>query len=462
MDLDFDAMAFAARCADIGAVAFGSESTLAAQRERRLQALLESARDNSRLLRSLWGRQTGFAELPPLKKAELMADFDDWVTDPQLRLAELQGFLADPAQIGHSYREKFVVWQSSGSGGEPAVFVQDRAAMAVYDALEALRSPSAATRRRGFGPWLLGERAALVVATEGHFASSVSLQRMRRLNPWWRDAMQAFSVMQPLPALVQALNRYAPTTLATYPTAAAILADAALDGTLTIRPRELRTGGETLTPAMRRHIATAFGCPVIDSYGASEFLCIAFECGEGRLHANTDWVLLEPVDEQYRPLPPGTPSYTTLLTNLANHVQPLVRVDIGDGLCMHRERCACGSPLPVIEVQGRCDDTLHVAGRDGVPVALLPLALVTVLEDDAALFHFELQQRTANTLVLRVPEGDAAATAHARRAAKVLHEWAVAQGAQPSLRVQVQAGAALPPGHSGKRRRVQAAASTRA
>ncbi len=50
-----------------------------------------------------------------------------------------------------------------------------------------------------------------------------------------------------------------------------------------------------------------------------------------------------------------------VLTNLANTVQPLIRYDLGDQVTMQTERCMCGSPLPVIEVQGRQD----AAGGDG-------------------------------------------------------------------------------------------------
>jgi phenylacetate-CoA ligase len=48
---------------------------------------------------------------------------------------------------------------------------------------------------------------------------------------------------------------------------------------------------------MRSCIEQAFGATVRNSYGASEFLPIAWECTHGRLHVNADWVILEPVDE---------------------------------------------------------------------------------------------------------------------------------------------------------------------
>ena len=43
-------------------------------------------------------------------------------------------------------------------------------------------------------------------------------------------------------------------------------------------------------------------------------------------------MILEPVDRDYRPTPPGELSHTVLLTNLANAVQPIIRYDLGDSV----------------------------------------------------------------------------------------------------------------------------------
>jgi phenylacetate-CoA ligase len=75
------------------------------------------------------------------------------------------------------------VWHSSGSTGQQGFFVQDALAMAVYDALEATRRHSARPWLRLWDPLFLSERFAFVGATSGHFASIVSLQRLRRANP---------------------------------------------------------------------------------------------------------------------------------------------------------------------------------------------------------------------------------------------------------------------------------------
>jgi phenylacetate-coenzyme A ligase PaaK-like adenylate-forming protein len=192
---------------------------------------------------------------------------------------------------------------------------------------------------------------------------------------------------------------------------------------------------------------------VRNSYGASEFMSIAWECEHGQLHANSDWVILEPVDERGRPMPAGEPSCSTLLTNLANHVQPLIRYDFGDQLTMHPERCACGCALPVIEVLGRRDDALVMAGRTGRPVTLLPLALSTVLEGEAGVFDFHLRQLDDHTLALRLPlqgvDGEQALV----RCRLELNKFALAQELQP-IRVIGELGQVMPRGRSGKAQRI--------
>ena len=111
-------------------------------------------------------------------------------------------------------------------------------------------------------------------------------------------------------------------------------------------------------------------------------LSLASECRHGCLHLNSDWVILESVDDRDHPMPAVKAVATPVLTNLANDVQPLVRYNLGDCLTLPSWGCACGSHLPAIEVQGRSDDTLR-RGRPGAEaVRMLPLALSTVLEDD--------------------------------------------------------------------------------
>jgi phenylacetate-coenzyme A ligase PaaK-like adenylate-forming protein len=491
---DFDPWHTAQVAADVLATGRSDAHAWQSRQRQRLAELLDHARQHTRLhAERLKGVQDGapLTSLPVLDKATLMARFDDGVSDPELTLASVRGFIADPARIGTPLLGRYVVWESSGTSGLPGYFVQDARAMAVYDSLEALRRPprgghASATLPgpasvpqlldpfglwRAWGAWVdsgawdacspwqarggAGDRWAFVGVTDGHFASQVSLQRLCRLNPWLAQRTRSFSIMQPLPTLLQALNDWQPTVLATYPTAATMLAEAAGHGALRLPLREVLTGGETLADGVRQHLSARFRCPVHNSYGASECLTVAADCAHGRLHLNADWVILEPVDEHRRPVVGPALSHSTLLTNLANRVQPLIRYDLGDRVRVLAGACACGSALPAIEPLGRQDDALHMAGSAGALVTLLPLALSTVLEEEAGVFDFQLLQRGPRAVALRLGDRVAGTALTVARCRDALRAFARQQGV-PSLRVLDETPQAPLRGRSGKVARVVA------
>lgn len=460
MHVPFDPWWSAGVAADVAIVAHARTEDLAVRAERRLQALLEAAVHGSphyrRLLR---GRRSALrlADMPIVRKAELMRSFDSWCCDPAVRLDALRRFVADPDNIGRPFLDRYIVWESSGSSGEPALFVQDDRAMAVYDALEALRKPDLRPMRRWLDPLGLNERVVFVGAIGGHFASTASIERLRRANPFLARSVASVSFLQPVELVNAQLDALAPTVIATYPSAAVLLAGEFRAGRLRRAPEEVWTGGETLTPGMRRFVQEAFGCPVVNSYGASEFLSLACECRHGVLHLNSDWAILEPVDRHGEAVPAGTAGATTLLTNLANHVQPLIRYDLGDRVALHGVPCACGSHLPVIDVSGRCDDTLSFGAGTSHPVHVVPLALSTVLEDGAGLFDFQLVQDGRRALSLSTSARGKAASASLQRGRSALVAFLEEQGAGP---VRIRCAIGRPPrlGRTGKLQRVIGAA----
>jgi phenylacetate-coenzyme A ligase PaaK-like adenylate-forming protein len=187
-----------------------------------------------------------------------------------------------------------------------------------------------------------------------------------------------------------------------YPSALLLLAHERTAGKLKLHPILALTSGEWLDLASRAQIEAAFNCPVRDIYGASEFISMAFDCRQGWLHLNTDWVILEPVDEHYQPVPPGQASRTVLLTNLANRIQPLIRYDLGDSITVNPDPCPCGNPLPAIRVEGRRDDILAFQTPGGETVQVLPLALATVIEETPGVHRFQVIQTAPASLSVRL------------------------------------------------------------
>jgi phenylacetate-CoA ligase len=395
----------------------------------RLQSLVKVARAQTPFYaRHYRGLQTDamvtLTDLPVVTKRELMADVTASLTDRSITRRELDAFVADGSRVGELFRNQYAVWTSSGTSGEPGIFLHDRRALAIYEALEALRFRGLASFADYGARVLAGERFALVMVTGGHFASVSGIEHLRQSFPWLSASVAPFSLLRPLPELVAQLNAWRPTLLATYPTAAEVLASEQEAGRLDLHLGEIWTGGECLAATARARIEAVFECRVRNGYGASEFLSIAADCDHATLHMNDDWVLLEPVDAAGRPVPPGTPSHTTLVTNLANRAQPLIRYDIGDSITL-LPPCRCGSTLPAIRVEGRHDDVLQLEGDDGSVVDLVPLVLTTVFEEDARVHDFQVTQTGPRSLRIALGETSTATRTHVRR---VLGAWLAANG----------------------------------
>lgn len=423
--------------------------------QRRCDELVSFARENSPFYRDLYAGVPerdlqSLSKLPIVTKSMVMSSFDDLVTNTTVRRRAVEAFLAQPQLVGRPFASSFAVWTSSGTSGERGIFVHDTNALAVYDALQMFRFRGAFASMDWSSANLALERYALVAVTGGHFAGVASVERLRCIFPWMAQRLQVFSLMQPLGALVAQLNAYQPDIVATYPSAAAVLAHEQQAGRLRISPRQFWTGGECLSEATRRNLQQLFGTEVRDEYGASEFPSIAVGCPAGWMHVNSDWVVLEPVDELYQAVPPGTASHSVLLTNLANRAQPLIRYDLGDSVTMRARPCECGNPLPALRIQGRGDDLLELRAAQGACVRLLPLVLTTILEEGAELYDFQLVQLSHHALSLRL---GAREKEKALRAQSVLRTFLDSQGLQA---VQIELAPTQPQrdGAGGKLRRI--------
>ncbi len=382
---------------------------MVSRQRARLHRLVEYARSRSSFYRDRYGALPrsvhDLPELPPVSKSDLMANFDGWATDPEVTRETAEAFIADPTRIGDLYLDRYVAFSTSGTTGTPAVILQDRGAMSVYQGLLLARRLPTLISAGAIRPFL-GNRArtATIIATGGHFASSVVEALFRSRHPRLAGRNRTFSLMTPLPELVRALNEFRPAVVGSYPTALAVLAGEQEAGRLRIAPALLLSGAERLSAPLGKRISDSFQCPLRDTYAASEFMGIAFDCRYGRLHVNADWVILEPVDSSGEPVAPGTASHTTLLTNLANRVQPLIRYDLGDSVTVLPTACPCGSPLPAVRPEGRRDEILWIELADGASRPLIPLVMATAVEEAPGLLRYQVLQAGPRRLRLRLEE----------------------------------------------------------
>ncbi|WIY06585.1 phenylacetate--CoA ligase family protein [Amycolatopsis mongoliensis] len=390
---------------DARRAARGGPPEIARQQRAHLAALVAWARANSPFYRELYRGLPGDvddpARLPVTGKETLMARFDDWVTDREVTREKVEAFVADPGLVGHRFLGKYLVATTSGTSGVRGLFLLDERATGMETAL-ASRAGGMLAARDAVRMLARGGRTAIVTAPGGHFFTVAGTARFQLDHPRLGRRMRVFSIRRPLPDLVEELNRFDPAVLSGFLGMLTLLAGEQEAGRLRIRPALVVPGGETCTTGRRERLAAAFGAKVSTAYAATECSFLAMGCAHGWYHVCSDWAVLEPVDADHRPVPPGELSHTVLLSNLANRVQPILRYDLGDSILLRPDPCPCGSVFPAVQVHGRAADLLTFPGAHGEPVSLSPMLFGTLLDRVPGLGQYQLVQTSPGTLRVRL------------------------------------------------------------
>ena len=375
-------------------------------RERRLKELVEYARKNSPYYRELYRDvppSFRLEDLPPTDKRELMERWDDWVCDRDLTLDETARFMEDPRNIGAKLKHKYLVFTTSGSTGNPLTAVCDRTANNVMGGISACRSFA---RKEDLSAFMRrGRKSIGVFADEGFYLGNSSIRSRLRSMPWKKRQMAVSSALYPIPRIVEQLNQFQPAMLGGYPSSLELLIDEARAGRLRISPVLIMTGGEYLSDDLRQRLSDAFRCYVQTSYSCTEGGTVACECRCRHFHVNDDWLIVEPVDAEGRPVPDGKQSDRIYLTNLYNYTQPYIRYEVTDRVVMHHEPCACGNPSPWLELEGRTDDILSFT-EGGKTIRIAPLPVYAVLKEIHELRRFQALVFPGNRIELRIEAKD--------------------------------------------------------
>lgn len=367
--------------------------------DKRLRDLVDYARTHSPFYKELYsqlGEYYSLTDLPPVTKPQLMASFDDVLTDRDISMKKIEDFTSDTDNIGHKLDGKYLVFKTSGSTGVPAVILYDDEAIDVSSAVAAFRTFAREKDKKAFMKH--GKKTAGVFADYG-FYLACGMSRYMQLKMPHQHTKININVNAPEEEIISRLNEFQPSMLSGYPSNLALLADFE---ELDIHPDVVITGGELLTDEIREKLGKRFGCYVQTHYSCTEGGEIACECSEKHLHINEDWIIVEPVDKDNNPVPCGVMSDKVLITNLANRIQPFIRYELTDRVIVHDEKCACGRSSYWVEVEGRTDDILEF--KNGVSIA--PMSLYKVLEEVPGVTRFQLVQRAYDKVELRLVADD--------------------------------------------------------
>jgi phenylacetate-CoA ligase len=314
-------------------------------------------------------------DLPILTKEMVMEHFDELVTDPTVRLADVEAHLATLSGGDELFNGRYRVAATSGSTGRRGLFLWDPNEWATV----------LASYNRSFD-WA-GVGAGLTHRTRMAVVSSTT--------PWHQSARVGASVHSPwvptlrldsgdlLESIVERLNAFQPKVLVAYASMAHLLAEEQLAGRLRISPGFVFASSEVFTEQARRRVEEAWGNKPFEVYAATEPAGIASECEQHRgMHLFEDLVVTELVDENNKPVPPGVYGERVLVTVLFSRTMPLIRYEMSDSVRPATSpHCPCGRPFALIDgIQGREEDVLHFPAKSGGQVSVQPIVFHRVMD----------------------------------------------------------------------------------
>jgi phenylacetate-CoA ligase len=311
-------------------------------------------------------------DLPVLTKNELMASFDELVTDKAVRLSEVRAFL-DQLEGYRLFHGRYWVARTSGSTGNPGIFIWNRDEWSTV-----IASYARAQAWAGIEAGVLGRVRLGVVSSRipWHQSALVGMSVDAPFVP-----VRRFDATQPLDEIVAGLNEWQPENLVCYASMGRTLAEEQLAGRLRIGPRAVMCSSEVLTAESRSRIHRAFGREPFNVYAATETAAVASECEKHRMHFFEDLVIAEVVDERNRPVPPGTVGAKVLVTVLFSRTQPLIRYEMSDTISTSVDQCSCGRSFGLLgSIEGRIEDVITLPARSSGHVSVHPNVFHQVLE----------------------------------------------------------------------------------
>ena len=327
---------------------FASPATIAAFQDRRLSELLALAFERVPYYRRRFSAgglkaedirgQRDLPRLPILSKHEVIEHFNE--------------LLAQGLPDG---QEPTRMVQSSGTTGRPVKVAMTRQSAAMFGILSH-------RRRRWARVDPMGTICAIRIPSHFPPKNGVPLANgeLWRTDHWHylgaffeTGPAYGFNVWNPIDQQLAWIKEIEPNYLEAYPATFEELAYANDCVSPAKSITALFSSASSTAPSTRRQVERIYGAPLHDAYGLNEIGPVANRCEEGSYHIHVEHCIVEIVDAEGMPCPPGRLG-RLVVTALQNSAMPLLRYDTGDVARAAAQPCACGRNLPALsEIAGR-------------------------------------------------------------------------------------------------------------
>jgi len=303
---------------------------------------------------------------------------------PQLAPKEIVSRGVNPGNL--------IVRKTSGSSGESMIIRRTWFEERLLQALNYRAMYS-------FGLRMRDRRASMVLVREIHPNDNQILLRIA--NMFGLNRRLLLDPRQPIENMLKVLMEFRPDILGGYPGVLSQVAERSVElNCRGIRPRLILTGGEVLTPHMRKQISESFSAPVFNMYSSHEYNLIAWECMQtGDFHINDDGLIVE-VIQNGKPVKEGERG-EIVGTNLHSFAMPFIRYRLGDIVTKGSSACRCGKPYATIRsIQGRMLDYFLLPGGR----MLHPYEITTRIRNIAVRWirQYQLLQERKDRIIMRV------------------------------------------------------------
>jgi phenylacetate-CoA ligase len=368
------------------------------QRSRLRRVLAVAIRHSAfhaRRLRGVDAARFELADLPSLPvmtKTQMMDHFDDLVSDRVLTREAAEGALAAARAEPWPLPGGYLCMATGGSSGQRGIFAYDPSGVAEFVSLIfRARLAALGVATAAAGPVRVPEVTFAMVGASSAVHGTVFIPSMLAGSP---VRFAHVPVTLPVTEIVGRLNRLQPDGLFGYPSMLARLAAEQQAGRLRVAPRMVNCTAETLQPEFRAAISQAFGAPIFNTFATTEGLVGSSGPDEAVIALATDSCIVELVDAAYQPVPPATASAKVLVTNLYNHLQPLIRYELNDSFTQQPDAPSHGRLR--VTVQGRADAILRYGRAE-----IHPLALRSILLANQDVLDYQMRQ-TARGVAVQV------------------------------------------------------------
>lgn len=378
-----------------------SAAQLQRLQERKLRDMLTYAYEHSHYYKNAFEaagltvetvKTAPLSAFPTLDKAQLLKQFDEIITVPDITQDELRRFDAEETAIRNPCKGKYHVVHSSGSTGTPGYFLYDTAAWnsmllgIIRGALWDMSMPQILALLAH------GPRIAYIAATDGRYGGAMAVG----------DGIDGLGARQmyldikaPLTEWVCQLRAFRPNIMIGYPSAIKILAELMERGELELKVTRVISCGEPLGSSLRKYLEGVFHTRLVNFYGASESLSLGVETdpAEGMLLFDDMNVIEAGEDGIY-------------LTCLYNFAQPLIRYRLSDRMTFRAPKENSRYPFTRAEgLLGRNEDLLWFEDTAGNWEFLHPLAVEGFCIQGLLDYQFRQTGRDAFEMLAETAEG---------------------------------------------------------